>query len=265
MKNMHFLTFLKVTCLSLFITFSISSFASIESAATIEEALSQDGIFDVEQQPIGQFQNSDDELRFSGFETEIRELVGRVERLEHIITQLKDHLTSIEDNMQALNTGKELKLAPKAQVDNKSVTPKSTDTAELNDNDQERIDYDKALSDLKDNKFQEAQAKFDLFIKNHPSSKLLGNAYFWYGETFFRRNNFEKAALYYLKGYKHNPRSSKASDSLLKLALSLGEINKLKEACSTLTKLEKEFPSRPDSSKKRTKDAKAKFGCKDTK
>ncbi|MDF2964929.1 MAG: hypothetical protein K0Q51_317 [Rickettsiaceae bacterium] len=262
----RFLKLLQIFTVMFPIIFTAPSFAGIEGAATIEEALSQEGIFEVEQQPAP-FQNSDDELRFSGFESELKELVGRVERLEHIITQLKDQLTSIEDNIAALGTGKEIKVTaknPAPQAADKPV-PKSADTAELSDNDQERIDYDKALSDLKDNKFQEAESKFDLFIKNYPSSKLLGNAYFWYGETFFRRNYFEKAALYYLKGYKANPRSSKASDSLLKLALSLGEINKVKEACSTLAKLEKEFPSRPDSSKKRARDAKAKFGCKDTK
>jgi tol-pal system protein YbgF len=266
--NAQTLSSLKKTFI-IFVLFLVTKtnliYANIDSAVTIEEALSENSIFEVEQQPNQAINNSDDELRFSGFEGELRNLVGRVERLEHIITQLKDQLTSIEDNIASLSTGKEVKITPKSTPDKITDIPKSADTAELSGNDQERIDYDKALSDLKDNKFQEAELKFDLFIKKYPNSKLLGNAYFWYGETFFRRNHFEKSALFYLKGYKNNPRSSKASDSLLKLALSLSEINKIKEACSTLSKLETEFPNRPDSSKKRAKDAKAKFGCKDTK
>ncbi len=263
-KIIHSLKFMQILLASFLLMFSGLSSANIENAATIEEALSQEGIFEIEQPP-NQFLNSDDELRFSGFEHELKMLVGRMERIEHIITHLKDQLTSIEDNINALNSGKEIKPTVKADIradDKTSETPKSTETAEFSETDQERIDYDKALSDLKDNKFQEAELKFDLFIKKYQNSKLIGNAYFWYAETFFRRNVFEKAALYYLKGYKLNPKSSKASDSLLKLALALGEINKVKEACSTLIKLQEEFPNRPDSSKKRASDAKTKFGCK---
>jgi TolA-binding protein len=72
----------------------------------------------------------------------------------------------------------------------------------------------------------------------------------------------DKAAINYLKGYKQFPKGAKASDSLLKLALTLGELKKKTEACSMLSRLETEFPNRPATSIKRTKDAKVKFGCK---
>jgi tol-pal system protein YbgF len=122
--------------------------------------------------------------------------------------------------------------------------------------------YDLALATLKDNKLDEAEEKFANFIKEYPQSNLQGNAQFWYGETFFRRNIFDKAAINYLKSYKQFPKGPKAADSLLKLALSLGQINRQKEACSTLEKLDNEFPDRPSSLIKRAKDAKVRFGCK---
>ncbi len=65
-----------------------------------------------------------------------------------------------------------------------------------------------------------------------------------------------------MKGYKQFPKAQKAADSLFKLALSLGEIKKTKEACSILNKLEEEYKQRPASSVKRAYDAKMKYGCK---
>jgi tol-pal system protein YbgF len=125
----------------------------------------------------------------------------------------------------------------------------------------EKADYDMALADLKDNKLDLAEKKFWDFINKYPKSSMQSNAYFWYSETFFRRNIFDKAAIYYLKGYKQFPKGAKASDSLLKLALSLGSLNKKSDACNILIKLDQEFPNRPSSSIKRAKDARIKFGC----
>ena len=73
---------------------------------------------------------------------------------------------------------------------------------------------------------------------------------------------FNKAAVNYLQSYKQYPKGSKAPDSLLKLSYSLASLNKNKEACSMLTKLEQEFPQRPISSIKRAQEAKDKFQCK---
>jgi tol-pal system protein YbgF len=127
---------------------------------------------------------------------------------------------------------------------------------------QEKKDYDTALAALKDNKLEESESLFAKFIEKYPTSSLQSNAIFWYGETFFRRSMFNKSAINYLKGYKSYPKGAKASDSLLKLSFSLAGLNKNQEACNMLDKLEKEFPNRPDSSIKRAKDAKGKFGCK---
>ena len=126
----------------------------------------------------------------------------------------------------------------------------------------DKSDYDLALATLKEGKFDAAEKQFSDFITNHPSSRLQSNATFWYSETFYRRGIYDKAAINYLQSYKKYPTGSKAPDALLKLAYSLASLNKNKEACSMLDKLESEFPKRPISSIKRTSDAKNKFRCK---
>lgn len=182
---------------------------------------------------------------------EIQVLVGRVETLEHTVAELKRR--GVDDIGQLPNaikhgttqTTEVLEVAPI-----KSVEPGS-----------EKQHYDLALVALKDNNFDHAEKMFAEFIGKYPKSTILGNAYFWHGETFFKRNNFEKAAINYLKCYKQFPKGAKASDALLKLALSLGEMKKIKEACSMLVKLDQEFKDRAASSIKRTKDARNKYGC----
>ncbi|WP_202149083.1 tol-pal system protein YbgF [Candidatus Sarmatiella mevalonica] len=125
----------------------------------------------------------------------------------------------------------------------------------------EKVEYDEALAALKENKLQEAERRFQSFINKYPKSNLQSNAYFWYAESFFKRNAFEKAAVYYLKGYKMFPKGGKAADSLLKLASCLSSLNKKSEACAILKKLDLEFPNRPAPSVKRAQDLKAKLGC----
>jgi tol-pal system protein YbgF len=126
----------------------------------------------------------------------------------------------------------------------------------------EKSEYDLALVSLKDGKFEDAERQFADFITKYPSSGLQSNATFWYAETFYRREMFNKAAVNYLQSYKNYPKGSKAQDSLLKLSYSLASLNKKKEACSMLTKLEQEFPQRPISSIKRAQEARDKFQCK---
>jgi tol-pal system protein YbgF len=192
---------------------------------------------------------ADDSARISQCETEIRLLTGRIEVLEHTVNELQknhdvSHISPVSDTPMAV-----------ASVDSKIQASTADDAAE-------KRDYDTALAALKDSKFVEAEAMFSSFIQKYPSSGLISNAYFWHAESFYRRGEFDKAAVHYLKGYKQFPKAAKAADYLFKLALSLGEIKKTKEACAILAKLEEEFKQRPASSIKRAYDAKMKFGCK---
>lgn len=200
-------------------------------------------------------------------------LLSRVEILERTIVRLQDeigqlkskdnptqqiisnHDTSGQDVFDTTNVNS----SEASVTHSKSLANKSTKNDDAN---AEKRAYDLALVALKDNKFKEAEEQFADFLKNYHKSTLQSNVYFWYGETFFKRNLFDQAAINYLKGYKQFPKGVKASDSLLKLALCLGELNKKKDACSMLSRLETEFPNRSVSSIKRAKDAKMSFGCK---
>jgi len=202
------------------------------------------------------------EDRVAILEREVQTLLGRVELLERSVSQLSAGHAAKAPAPVHIDTE-----APKASVEEvvqphkiQGAAPQPHVTATAG-GESEKRSYDAALLALKDGHYEDAEGKFDDFIKRYPKSSLLSNAYFWHGETFFRRNNFEKAAISYLKGYKQFPKASKASDSLLKLALSLGSMKKTKEACGMLSKLDAEFKDRPANSIKRANDARNKYGC----
>lgn len=208
-------------------------------------------------------QNED---RVSMLEKEIQSLLGRIEVLEHTVSQLRSgHAATspVAHHPHAPQEANEASTTSEAHITQPLPNPAgvSAPVAATAAGSSEKKAYDSALLALKDNKFDDAEAKFADFIAKYPKSTMLSNAYFWHGETFFRRNNFEKAAISYLKGYKLFPKAAKAADSLLKLSLSLGSMGKTKEACAMLVKLENEFKDRPANSIKRAKDARNKYGC----
>ncbi len=187
---------------------------------------------------------------------EIKLLKTRIDKLEQTVNIKQSNILSsevTEDQKGKLSFEQETNL--KQQTEDKKLF------FQENGLDQVKSEYDTALSYLKDGKFDEAEQKFAVFIQNHPKHKLKENGMFWYAESFYLRNNFNQSAINYLKTYKEYPKGSKASDALLKLSLSLGNLNKSKEACSVLDKLDAEFPKRSANSSKRSNEAKIKFKC----
>lgn len=203
--------------------------------------------------------------RLELLEKENQSLLGRIEVLEHNVIKIE---RLMGNDRQPLNKpiALEKDLIDDSVADVFSAQDFQEAEKKANNNvvnvAQDKQLYDLALAALKDNKLSEAQKRFTKFIETYPNSSLISNAYFWYGESFFKQSMFDKAAINYLKSYKHSPKGLKASDALLKLALSLGEIDKTKEACSILDKLEAEFPNRAATTIRRAKDARDKFTCK---
>lgn len=231
--------------------------------------------FGATQSKTDPYSSFEDEInRLDTHEKEIQKLLGRIEVLEHSFSRLHQNFEMLNkflqesDNLK-IHSSEQENVEESGAVNSNDVFEANTNINEvkkdssLSSNEpQDKKIYNLALAALKDSKFEAAEEKFNDFIKKYPKSSLQSNAYFWYGETFFRRKKFDKAAVNYLKGYKQFPKGAKAADSLLKLALSLGELKKKQEACNMIAKLEADFPSRPAISIKRAKDAKIKFGCK---
>jgi tol-pal system protein YbgF len=90
--------------------------------------------------------------------------------------------------------------------------------------------------------FSRAEQALRAFIAANPNHRLTGNAQYWLGETFYVRRDYQNAATTFAEGVAKYGRSDKAPDNMLKLGMSLGQLNRKAEACGTLGELDKRYP-----------------------
>ena len=96
---------------------------------------------------------------------------------------------------------------------------------------------------LRAQKFDQAKAALNDFIKNNEDNDLSGSAHYWLGEIHLLKKEYRDAALIFAEGYQKYPQSIKAPDSLFKLSEALVKIDKSIEACNTLDKFLKDHPT----------------------
>lgn len=121
--------------------------------------------------------------------------------------------------------------------------------------------YNYAFGLLKQADYPAAEAALHAFIEQHPKDAMAGNAQYWLGETYFARNKFIEAASIFAEGYKRYPKGPKAPDTLLKLAMSLGQANQKQNACVALAQLDRDFPHQSGAIKDRAAAEKKHLGC----
>ena len=121
--------------------------------------------------------------------------------------------------------------------------------------------YNYAFGLLRQANYDKAELALQEFVKLHPKEALASNARYWLGETFYVRAAYVQAAEVFLEGFQADPKGPKAPDSLLKLGMSLGGLDKKREACAAFDKLLKDFPDVPAGVKNTVTREKQKNGC----
>ncbi|MEX1035098.1 MAG: tol-pal system protein YbgF [Sneathiella sp.] len=121
--------------------------------------------------------------------------------------------------------------------------------------------YNYAISLVREDRYDEAERAFSEFLTRHKDSDLAGNAQYWLGETFYVRGDYPNAASAFFEGYQNYPDSSKAADNLLKLAMTLGQMDQKVEACATFAQMDKQFSQIPARLKQTADREKQKLGC----
>lgn len=95
--------------------------------------------------------------------------------------------------------------------------------------------------------FVSAEQALSEFVTVNPEDDLAGNAQYWLGETYYVRGDYQAAAQTFAEGFQRYPDSGKAPDNLLKLGMSLSQLDLRDDACITLKKLRVEYPEAPTS------------------
>ena len=121
--------------------------------------------------------------------------------------------------------------------------------------------YEDAYRLLAQADYDAAEAALQAFIAGHPDHALAGNAYYWLGETYYVRNDFQQAAVAFARGYKGAPEGSKAADNLLKLGMSFTAMDKTQEACATFDKLLRDHADAPAQVLSRVNGERSRAGC----
>lgn len=105
-----------------------------------------------------------------------------------------------------------------------------------------RQQYDGAM-ELLSKQDPGAQNAFRAFVTANPNDELAGPAQFWVGDISFGAKDYQGAARAFTDLLKRYSKTARAPDAMLKLGLSLMELGKKKEGCTTLVALKSKYPN----------------------
>jgi tol-pal system protein YbgF len=219
------------------------------------------------------------EVRLSQLENELRRMTGKAEELEHAIGQFNTRLDKLVSDVDLRLTALEQRqgidgampappppgssappaapfagaTAPDAPARNLgTISPRDLAVSRAapraapppilpNGTPKEQYDFATSLL-LADQNIEKAEIALRAFLDMHPKHRLASNAFYWLGETFYVRRNFQKAVHIFAEGYQKFPKSGKAADNLLKLGMALGQLKQSKKACTAYASLLSYFP-----------------------
>lgn len=216
------------------------------------------------------------QVRFSQMDEKMRKIEGRLEELDFENRRLRETLDRFQQDTNLRLTDIESKpstAAPTSAPASEEETPavstsqppqnlKVPDSAGGPKFNTPREQYDYAFRLLNQTQYAESGAAFESFIKANPKDPLIGNAFYWAGETYYVRQNYVQAADYFRQGYEALPAGPKAGDNLLKLGMALNNLKKNTEACVVLKQVIAKFGATSGSIKNKAEQERTRAGCK---
>jgi tol-pal system protein YbgF len=99
------------------------------------------------------------------------------------------------------------------------------------------------MTALKGGQFESAEEAFKTFLRKHPKDRLVADATFYLGESYYKRQRSREAAENYLKVSTDYEKSSRAPEALLKLGLSLEKLGAREQACAAYGEVGRKYPT----------------------
>jgi tol-pal system protein YbgF len=102
--------------------------------------------------------------------------------------------------------------------------------------------YDAAYQLIGERQYQEAQAAFERFLVNHPSSELCDNAQYWLAEMHYVQGSYGTALPEFQRVIDDYPQSDKLPDALVKVGFSNYELRNFDAARQSLMQVIRLYP-----------------------
>ncbi len=106
----------------------------------------------------------------------------------------------------------------------------------------EKEAYDAAFAALREGRYDESARKFQAFVQQYPDGKLVGNAYYWLGESYYVTQNYSLALQQFQTLLTRFPNGQKAPDALLKIGYCQYELKQWADAEATLNEVVQRYP-----------------------
>jgi tol-pal system protein YbgF len=197
--------------------------------------------------------------RLADLDAEVASLRDEVARLQGDVDSLRRELEKAQAGRSLGNPGAApaptegaaAGAAGTASVAAPNPTTESPAPAGTAASSEEVRDYETAFGLYRAGKYSDAIDRFQAFLQTHPSSEFADNALFWMGESYFKLNDFEQAAVAFDRVVKRFPNGNKVPDALYRQGVSLQEIGIRTgqqstygpAACQIFKRITDEFPS----------------------
>jgi len=105
----------------------------------------------------------------------------------------------------------------------------------------EKAAYDHAFQSLKDLKYADAAAQFQIFLQHYPGSEYADNAQYWLGESYYVTRNYDIALEAFQGLLSKYPDSPKVGDGLLKIGYTHYELKQWDQARAALEQVQQQY------------------------
>jgi tol-pal system protein YbgF len=210
--------------------------------------------------------------RLDDVEQTLRAVTGQFETLQHDLAlarrdasaakvedaALGDRLAKLEQQVAALTPPPPPPAAPGAAPADGGLAGQASAPPAAAD---PKAAYAHARQLLLDGDYPSAAAAFQDYVDRFGDTADAVPARYWIGETKYIQEDYVGAASAYLGALHGWPQTAWAPDAVVKLSLSLTQLNKTRDACGALAELERHYPHASPATKARADAARQKAAC----
>ena len=220
--------------------------------------------------------SSDDQIiamqaKLDDVDQTVRSMTGQIEVLSHDLDEAKktvaathdqtvvmaDRLDKLEKQVESLTSPPPPPPGPTADAAPPSA--EASDSAPAAEG--AGAAYTHARKLLLNGEYPAAGDAFQAFIDTYPQSPTVPAAHYWLGEVKYTQGDFNAAATNMIGAIRGWPQTTWAPDAVVKLSLSLVQLNKSQDACGTLAEFARHYPKANAAAKRNAAAARVKAGC----